>query len=131
MKLSAVLATTSLLAAPGPAPRRMFKLDDYASIARHGNPMYAVTITNLTCGSSFTLILVASHRPGVELFTLGQAASDELAAMAEGGDTARWKLRRSTVVMVGTGHSQGLLSGASRSRLRFPPVTPTGSAWRQ
>ncbi|MEZ5580929.1 MAG: hypothetical protein R3F40_16895 [Candidatus Competibacteraceae bacterium] len=40
---------------------------NYASIARHGNPMYAVTITNLTRGSSFTPILVASHRPGVEL----------------------------------------------------------------
>jgi hypothetical protein len=47
---------------------------------------YEVTITNLTRGQSFTPILVASHREGVSLFKLGDPASDELAALAEGGD---------------------------------------------
>ena len=76
--------------------------------------MYAVTITNLTRGSSFTPILVASHRPGVELFTLGQAASDELAAMAEGGDTAPLEAALlDSGQVVGTGHSQGLGPGQS------------------
>lgn len=48
---------------------------------------YEVSITNLTRGQTFTPILVASHKPGVELFELGKSASDELAALAEGGDT--------------------------------------------
>ena len=48
---------------------------------------YEVSITNLTLGQTFTPILVASHYPGVEeLFELGQPASAELAALAEGGD---------------------------------------------
>lgn len=48
---------------------------------------YEITITNLTRGQSFTPILVATHKPGVTLFSEGQPASQELAAMAEGGDT--------------------------------------------
>ena len=48
--------------------------------------MYEVTITNITRGAFFTPILVASHRLGVNLFALGQPASDELAVLAEGGD---------------------------------------------
>jgi len=46
---------------------------------------YEVTITNVTHGTVFTPILVVSHAPGVKLFKLGQPASDELAALAEGG----------------------------------------------
>lgn len=48
--------------------------------------MFEVTITNITRGAFFTPILVASHRLGVNLFDLGQPASDELAVLAEGGD---------------------------------------------
>jgi hypothetical protein len=56
------------------------------------NVTYNVTITNLTVGESFTPFLVASHRSAHNLlFTPGQAASDELAALAEGGDTAPLK----------------------------------------
>jgi hypothetical protein len=47
-----------------------------------------VRVTNLTRGVSFTPILVATHRPGVKLYQLGDAPSEALAAMAEGGDTA-------------------------------------------
>ena len=50
-------------------------------------PVYRVTITNITHSISFTPILVASHRKGVSLYKLGAAASDELSAIAEGGDT--------------------------------------------
>lgn len=49
---------------------------------------YEVTITNLTRGQSFTPVMVATHRKGIKLFELGQAVSPELAALAEGGDTA-------------------------------------------
>ena len=48
---------------------------------------YRVKITNITRGQHFTPILVASHRAGVELFSVGEPASEELAALAEGGAT--------------------------------------------
>lgn len=47
---------------------------------------YEVTITNLTRGQAFTPILVTSHSADIQLFNLGTPASDEIAAMAEGGD---------------------------------------------
>lgn len=48
---------------------------------------YAVTVTNTTNDLQFTPLLVASHKKGVSLFTLGDAASPELATLAEEGDT--------------------------------------------
>jgi len=51
-------------------------------------PRFEVTVTNLTRGQQFTPILVASHREGVRLFTLGSPASSELATLAEEGNTA-------------------------------------------
>lgn len=48
---------------------------------------FEVTITNLTRSVSFTPILVATHRRGPSLFTLGQAASNGLLTMAESGNT--------------------------------------------
>lgn len=50
--------------------------------------VYAVTITNITPGQSFTPILVATHRPGFTLFELGTPPSQGVADMAEGGDTS-------------------------------------------
>jgi hypothetical protein len=48
---------------------------------------FEVTITNLTRGQFFTPTLVASHRRGVSLFTLGSAPSAALEAVAEEGST--------------------------------------------
>lgn len=45
-----------------------------------------VRIVNLTNGIYYTPFLVAAHPVGSSLFTVGQAASPELQAMAEGGD---------------------------------------------
>ncbi len=57
-----------------------------ASLA--GNAIsYEVTITNLTQGQTFTPILVTSHKQSIALFTAGEQASPELAALAEGGST--------------------------------------------
>ena len=53
-----------------------------------GNTAYQVTITNITNSINFTPILVTSHRRGVSLYEPGSPASAELAAIAEGGDTA-------------------------------------------
>ena len=47
---------------------------------------YQVTITNLTHRINFTPILVASHRRPLAVFEPGTPASDDLAALAEGGD---------------------------------------------
>ncbi|MFN0168866.1 MAG: spondin domain-containing protein [Bryobacteraceae bacterium] len=52
---------------------------------------FAVTVTNITAHQVFTPIVVASHREGVRLFSLGQAAGVPLEVLAEGGDTAPLK----------------------------------------
>jgi hypothetical protein len=48
---------------------------------------YEVTVTNITNGQVFTQFVLASHRSGVKLFTLGEPASEALEALAEGGET--------------------------------------------
>ena len=53
----------------------------------NNNFNYEITVTNVTRGQSFTPILVATHRAGVNLFTEGSPASPELALVAEDGDT--------------------------------------------
>ncbi len=58
-----------------------------SSIQASGYSTYHVTITNLTNSINFTPILVASHRRAVSIFELGSPASDDLSAVAEGGDT--------------------------------------------
>lgn len=52
-----------------------------------GGHHFQVTVTNLTRGQSFTPILVASHKKGLTLFTLGEPASSQLQTLAETGDT--------------------------------------------
>ncbi len=62
----------------------------FLGIAVAGSPAGAaeitVTINNTTNGSYFTPLLVTAHSDTEQLFQLGQAASSELQAMAEGGD---------------------------------------------
>ncbi len=48
---------------------------------------YEVTITNITRGQTFTPQLVVAHSRKVQLFDLGEPASDELATLAESGNT--------------------------------------------
>lgn len=45
-----------------------------------------ITVTNLTQGTYFTPIVATAHSSELALYGLGQAASPELQAMAEGGD---------------------------------------------
>ncbi len=49
---------------------------------------YTVSITNITKGVYFTPVLAASHSRFLKTFTIGEEASDEIGAMAEGGDVA-------------------------------------------
>ena len=52
----------------------------------NGSKTYAVTITNITSGQTFTPLLVATHKSSVSLFELGVPASIELATIAESGN---------------------------------------------
>lgn len=52
---------------------------------------YAVTITNVTAGQSFTPLLAITHKKGQPLLTLGSPASPELTRIAEGGDTSAFQ----------------------------------------
>ena len=47
-----------------------------------------VTITNLTENQTFTPIMVATHKPGLKLFTPGQPANVDLEEVAEAGDVS-------------------------------------------
>jgi len=78
---------------------------------------YSVTITNISHGISFTPVLAITHKAGSPLFHLGAAASDELAAIAEGGATAPFKDKLFAAgVAKDAANSSGLLApGASVS----------------
>lgn len=58
----------------------------FSASARAEN--WTVTITNLTAVQAFTPIMVATHKAGVTLFTLGQPASTDMEHMAEAGDVS-------------------------------------------
>ena len=52
---------------------------------------FEVTVTNITGNEIFTPILVAAHKRGLSLFSVGEPASSELEQLAEGGDTGPLK----------------------------------------
>ena len=47
---------------------------------------YKIEITNLTNANYFTPILTAAHKKELDMFEVGEPASDPLQAIAEGGD---------------------------------------------
>lgn len=57
-------------------------------LAKGGDRDYEVTITNITKSQIFTPILAVTHDPDLSLFELGEAASPELATIAESGNIA-------------------------------------------
>ncbi len=71
--LSATIATLALALTAIPVQAQFFK-------------NYEVTITNLTEDQAFTPFILATHVPSMSLFTPGDAASEELSTLAEGGD---------------------------------------------
>lgn len=52
-----------------------------------GNARYEIEITNTTKGQTFTPILVTTHASSVQLFELGDPASEALEILAEAGET--------------------------------------------
>lgn len=83
MKLSKTLIMAGLLTT-GLSISLTAVADGKAKSKKH---TYAVTITNITPGQSFTPLLVATHTPDVSFFELGAEPSAELADLAEGGAT--------------------------------------------
>ena len=59
-----------------------------ASISSASALDVTIALTNLTHGSHFTPLLFSAHAADQHLFQVGSAASSNLQAMAEGGDTA-------------------------------------------
>jgi len=71
---------------------------------------YRVTITNITKGISFTPFLAATHNRHVNLFSLGDPASNEVSRVAEGGDISGLNTELSESNHVhSTANSDGLL----------------------
>ncbi len=60
---------------------------DFDFIGGNNTRNYEVTITNITQGQSFTPQLLVTHPQNASLFELGEPASPELEALAEGGAT--------------------------------------------
>lgn len=56
--------------------------------ADEGRWTYEVTVTNLTYNQRFTPLLLATHRPAIRFFTLGEPALPQLATLAEEGNVA-------------------------------------------
>ncbi|WP_158657765.1 spondin domain-containing protein [Agarilytica rhodophyticola] len=81
-----------------------------ATSAFANGPQYQVKVTNITKGQSFTPILTVAHSSPVSLFTLGEPASEEIAAMAEAGNIAPLRtLVEGSSSVSDTASSQGLL----------------------
>jgi hypothetical protein len=88
--------------------------------AEEGRWTYEVTVTNLTYQQRFTPLLLATHQPGIRLFTLGQPAVPELATLAEEGNVAplRALLDASPLVQATTAAS-GLLDPGKSATFRI------------
>lgn len=72
-------------------------------------PQYRVTVTNITKNQIFTPIIGVGHTSAVSLFTLGEQASDELAAIAESGDIGPMQTLLSGSPNASTASTEGLL----------------------
>lgn len=72
---------------------------------------YKVTIQNVTKGVIFTPTLAATHKRSISFYDVGSAASEPLAAIAEGGNVGPLKeiLDNATNVVTETAVSDGLL----------------------
>lgn len=74
MAAATVLAASPVLASGG------------GPLATPGSATYRVTLVNLTHGQPFSPPVAATHRKTMHMFQVGGLASDQLAAIAQGGD---------------------------------------------
>lgn len=100
----------------------------------YGQRMYAVTITNITAGQTFTPLLVVTHKRSISLFELGAPSIPQLATIAESGNIGPMidLLGGLPDKVYATAASEGLLApGASvtvkiPSKRRFDRVSVVG-----
>jgi hypothetical protein len=94
--------------------------------ANEGRWTYEVTVTNITYNQRFTPLLLATHKPDIRFFTLGQAATPELVTLAEDGNVAplRTLLDGSPLVNT-TAAGNGLLDPGKSISFRIQ-----GNPWR-
>ncbi|HED64244.1 MAG TPA: hypothetical protein ENJ09_01690 [Planctomycetes bacterium] len=89
---------------------------------------FDVTITNVTRGQIFSPVLVASHSSDTSVFTPGEAASAELAALAEEGNNMPLAMRLSQDANVADVESgSGVILPGTSETIR---ITVTGKADR-
>ena len=83
--------------------------------------IYEVSVTNITPGQTFTPILAVTHKSSVSLFELGEAASPELAQLAESGNIMPLMntLQGMPAKVFTTASSQGLLGPGESVTLKI------------
>ncbi len=86
-KLITTLSTISVIAF-GMLASGTASANYYYNYYKNYNKSYEVTITNVTRGQTFTPTLATTHKRSISLFDLGTPASDQLAALAESGNTS-------------------------------------------
>ena len=91
----------------------------FADGGHHNRPaLFEVKVTNVTRDQSFTPLLVVAHDSRVRLFKLGKAASAELEALAEDGNTGPFEEKlASTRGVHGIATGGGLLGPGETTRI--------------
>ena len=102
-----------------------------AATAAQADPRMAqfeVTVTNISKGTLITPFIAATHSNALHLFELGEPASDEIAHIAEGGDTGPMQalLESSSAVYATSGTAGPLFPGNTVS---FTIATPAYGLW--
>ncbi len=92
------------------------------ALAEQFGKKFEVTITNITSGQTFTPLLVVSHSPRINLFELGEPATDELAIVAEAGDVGPLAALLSGLhgKVLATADSGGLLAPGESVTVEIP-----------
>jgi hypothetical protein len=94
--------------------------------ANEGRWTYEVTVTNITYNQRFTPLLLATHKPDIRFFTLGQAAIPELVTLAEEGNVAPLRtLLDGSPLVNATAAGNGLLDPGKSISFRIQ-----GNPWR-
>jgi len=87
---------------------------------------YEVTVTNLTYNQQFTPLLLATHRPEITFFKVGQPATPELATLAEEGNVAPLRaLLDASPLVTATVAGSGLLNPGKTLTFQIQ-----GNPWR-
>lgn len=94
--------------------------------ANEGRWTYEVTVTNITYNQRFTPLLLATHKPDIRFFTLGQPAIPELVTLAEEGNVAPLRaLLQASPLVNATAAGNGLLDPGKSISFQIQ-----GNPWR-